>query len=145
MEKHLKKIIRRWRKIEKYERMELRVWGYSGIAFLILSLVSHILIVNAIYTFIIFVEVCKRIERLRIERYYNLLRERLYIARIQFLEDACENHTKTFNIIIDDLNEKSVKDEGFVKSMLKEERSVGASVSVFSSPSEVNFSPTEEK
>lgn len=78
MKKYLKNLYRRWRKLDKFERRELRVWLYQGVGFLLLTTICPVFIVNSVYTFCIFMVICQKIERLRFERYCSTLHIRMY-------------------------------------------------------------------
>ena len=78
MKKNLKNLYRRWRKLDKFERRELRVWLYQGVGFLLLTTVCPIFILNSVYTFCILMVICQKIGRLRFERYCSTLHIRMY-------------------------------------------------------------------
>lgn len=78
MKKNLKNLYRRWRKLDNYERRELRVWLYQGVGFLLLTSICPVFIVNSVYTFCIFMVICQKIGRLRFERYCSTLHIRMY-------------------------------------------------------------------
>lgn len=78
MKKNLKNLYRRWRKLDKFERRELRVWLYQGVGFLLLTTICPVFIVNSVYTFCIFMVICQKIGRLRFERYCSTLHIRMY-------------------------------------------------------------------
>lgn len=69
MKKKLKNLRRRWRKLRTPERVELRLWGWSGALCLLAAVVCPIFLINALYSFLIFHIICNNIGYSRMSRH----------------------------------------------------------------------------
>ena len=76
MKKKLKNMRRRWRKLRTPERVELRLWGWSGAVCLLVAVVCPIFLINALYSFLICNIICNNIGSLRISRYLVVIYNR---------------------------------------------------------------------
>ena len=76
MKKKLKNMRRRWRKLRTPERVELRLWGWSGAVCLLVAVACPIFLINALYSFLICNIICNNIGCLRISRYLVVLYDR---------------------------------------------------------------------
>ena len=101
MKKNLKNLYRRWRKLDKFERRELRVWLYQGVGFLLLTTICPVFIVNSVYTFCILMVICQKIGRLRFERYCSTLHIRMYDRLSRIHEKNIDALEQVYGRIID--------------------------------------------